>query len=65
MNFANIIVNQFVIEGGLVGMKWRTPANPEGDDVFSICQVCGEVMEIMWKPGRLDCACGAHIDLGE
>ncbi len=65
MNFSNIIVNQFVIEGGLVGWKWRTPSNPEGDDVFAICERCKEVMEA-WRPGRLECpACGLFHEMGE
>ena len=65
MSFANITVNEYVLQGGLVGMKWRTPLNPEGDDVFSICERCGDVMELR-RPGRLECPeCGLYHDLGE
>ena len=50
--------------GGLVGWRWVTPIHPEGDEVFAICKVCGEVMEI-GRPGMLLCVCGAHEELGE
>jgi hypothetical protein len=50
--------------GGLIGWRWVTPINPEGDAVLSICPACGEVMEIA-RPGMLLCPCGVHLELGE
>lgn len=50
--------------GGLIGWRWATPIDPQGDDVFSICEVCGEVMELE-RPGRMVCPCGVHWELGE